>query len=122
MKNEFSDRIKAIELELTALKTAGIYTSVKSSYTTYSGKIRTGLYRITFDNAGEGILSYFFTNKGDEANGNLYPRTPIGSVQIVEVDTTYDKAEPGASPSPVTYELEFIVVSNVPVVDITRIS
>lgn len=122
MENEFDDRMKAIELELTALKTASIYTSVRSSYTAYSGKIRTGIYRITFNNTGEGILSYFFTDKGYETSGGIYPRTPIGPTQIVEVNTTYDSAETGGSPTPVTYELSFVVVSNVPVTSITRIS
>lgn len=123
MKNDFSERLRRIELELTALKTASLYTSVRSSHTAYSGRIQTGLYLITYDNDGEGILSFFFIDKrAYYSAGHVYPRTPIGSTQIVEVNTTYVSTQPGSGTTTITYDLAFVVVSNVPVVSITRVS
>lgn len=112
MKNDFTDRMKKIELELTALKTASLYTFVKTAYTTYSGRIQTGLYRINYKTDGEGILSFFYTDATQNNIGAIDARTPQGSSQVLEVRTTYDG---------VTYSLALLIVSNVPVTSITKI-
>lgn len=117
MKNDFADRIKKIELELLALKTASLYTFVRASYTAYSGRVQTGLYKIDYETSGEGIISFFYTDKTQDNVGGVYPRTPQGSSQIVEVNTTYY-----ASGAHTTYTLSFLVVSNVPVINITKIA
>lgn len=122
MDNGLVDRLKRIELELLALKTASKYTSVRSVRTAYSGRVSTGIYRIDYQTNGESIISLFYTDKNSDITGGVYPRTPQGSSQIVEVMTTYVKPNPGGSPTSETYSLAFVVVSNVPVTSITRIS
>ena len=121
MKNDFSERIKKIEDELLALKTASEYTSVRNTITTFSGRVRTGLYRITYQTNGETIISNIFSDKTKQNYGGIYPRTPQGSTQIVEVDSSYAEIDHGSSHE-VTYTMSFVVVSNVPVTSITRIS
>lgn len=121
MKNDFSDRIKKIEEELLALKTSSLYTSIRNTVTAFSGTVSTGLYRINYRTNGETIISEIFSNKNKQTNGGIYPRTPQGSSQIVEIDSTYAVIEQGSS-YPVTYTMSFVVVSNVPVTSITRIS
>lgn len=115
MNEEFSYRIKNIEREILDLKTASLYTSIRNTITAFSGTISTGVYEIVYDNQGENIISDVYTNKYKKLAGRVSLRTPQGSSQLVDVDTT-DRitGEP--------FSTSFVVVSNVPVVSITRIS
>lgn len=117
MKNEFDQRIKTIMQELLDLKTASEYSSIRTSNITSSGTITTGLYRVTYDNRGESIISMFYN--GQPGFCFLYPRTPSGNSQVVEVRATRWN---NTTQSYDTYTNKLVVVSNVPVVSITRIS
>lgn len=119
MNNEFSDRIKKIEAEILQLKTASLYTSIRNTITSFSGTVKTGVYKIEYDNKGESIISDAYTNKYKQATGGVSLRTPQGSSQLVDVNTTYAKPDGSGS---ITYEISFVVVSNVPVISITRLS
>lgn len=121
MDNEFADRIKKLNLELLALKTASLYTSIRNTVTAFSGNVYTGVYRIDYDNNGENIISDVYTNKYRQVLGSVSLRTPQGSFQLVDVNTTYPDTS-GGTGNPITYETSFVVVSNVPVTSITRIS
>lgn len=117
MKNDFDDRIKNIERELLALKTASEYSSVRTANITSSGQISTGLYQITYQNTGESIISMMYQGTPDYCN--LYARTPVGNKQIVEVKTVRWN---NSTQSYEYFTNRLIVVSNVPVTSITRIS
>lgn len=115
MNEDFGDKIKNIEREILDLKTASLYTSIRNTITAYSGTVSTGVYKIIYDNQGENIISDVYTNKNKKLDGSVSLRTPQGSEQFVDVDTT--DRETGVS-----YSTSLVVVSNVPVVSITRIS
>lgn len=117
MKNDFETRLKNIEQEIIDLKTASKFTSVKTSNITSSGTISTGLYRIVYNTSGETIISMVYTAQPDYCI--LYARTPSGNSQVVEVLTTEWSND---TQSYTTYTNKLVVVSNVPVVSITRIS
>jgi hypothetical protein len=119
MRNDFAERINKIELELLALKTSALYTSTRNTVTTFSGRVSTGTYRITYASS-EGVISEIFSDRNKQANGGVYPKTPSGNVQDVEVNTTYGEMQEG-SLVPVTYDTSFVVVSTVPVVSIVRL-
>ena len=118
MKNDFDERIKNIEQELLALKTSSLYTSIRTTVATASGSVRTGTYRINYNNNGESIISSVYSNKYKQRYGGIYPHTPQGSSQLVDINTTYPDPDTG---DPVTYDISFVVVSNVPVTSIVRI-
>lgn len=122
MDDDFSLRIKRIEQELLALKTSSLFTSIRNSVSTVFQGAQTGLYQVVYDNSrGESIISSVYSNKYKNTLGGIYARTPQGSSQVIEVDTTYIPAGSGSA-SPVTYMIDFVVVSNVPVASITRLS
>lgn len=122
MDDDFSWRIKKIEQELLALKTSSLFTSIRNSVSTVFRGAQTGLYRVVYNNRrGESIISSVYSSKYKNTLGGIYARTPQGLSQIIEVDTTYIPAGSGSA-SPVTYTIDFVVVSNVPVVSITRLS
>lgn len=119
MNNEFDKKIKNIEQELTDLKTASEYSSVRSAAVTYSQLVYTGTYRITYENRGEPVFSLVHTGiiSDEEDLGGAMARTPEGNTQIVEVftsyiDTTYQE---------ITKYTTMVVVSNVVVTKIERI-
>lgn len=115
MNEEFGNKIKNIEREILDLKTASLYTSIRNTITAYSGVVSTGVYKIVYNNQGENIISDVYTNKYKKLAGSVSLRTPQGSEQFVDVDTT-DRV------TGVPYTTSLVVVSNVPVVSITRIS
>lgn len=118
MKNDFDTRLKNIEEELLALKTASEYSSVRNSSITSASRIRTGLYRVNYDTNGQAILSTFY-KEIDSGYCEIYGRTPTSNSQVVEVVTTTWSNEEQRY---ITYENGLVVVSNVPVASITRIS
>lgn len=119
MGNEFDKRIKNIEQELTDLKTASEYSSVRSAAVTYSQLVYTGTYRITYENRGEPVFSIVHTGIIDdnEELGGAMARTPEGNIQIVEVFTSYLNS----SYQEVTKSTTLVVVSNIAVAKIERI-
>ena len=83
MQNEFDQRLKNMERELLDIKTASIYSSVKSAETSAGSQVRTGLYQITYESGDTNIMALMFLGYG-----NVYPRTPIGDTQIIEIATS----------------------------------
>lgn len=117
MANEFADRIKKIELELTALKTASPFTSIRNVHTVASFQVSTGVYQINYQTNGEPIISEVLLGATYNNNSDIVvARTPGSNSQLVDVDTTYEQGG-----SPVTYTTSMAVVSNVPVTSIVRL-
>lgn len=115
MAREFEKMVNSLEEEILNLKTASQYSSIRSAYSVGT-TVRTGLYRITYQDTGEDIFSFVTGTPVSDNNGTVWPRTPTGNNQIVEVNSdaiTY--------PSP-TSDIRMTVISNIPVVSITRIS
>ena len=117
MKNGFDTRIKKIQDELLALKTAAEYSSIRNIFLSPTIMVTTGLYRITYNSNGQTIMSEFYRRDGDTPC-QLFGRTPSGSTQVVEVNTTSWSNEEQRY---ITYENGLIISSNVPVTNITRI-
>lgn len=117
MTRDFENRLKKIQQELTDLKTASQYSSLRSVHTTSTSGVTTGLYRVTYDNPNnEPIISLFYKN--DNNYGMLYGRTPGTSSQIVEVNSTrWDNTQQ----TYITETTSLVVVSNVAVSSIARI-
>lgn len=113
--NDFDRMIKNIEKEILDSKTASQYTSIRSVDFSVSSPVYTGLYRVVYNNDSEPILSFIYMGTDLGNWGIAYPRTPSGNTQIIEVDTTFYDAgyQTGSVP--------MVVVSNVPVISITRI-
>lgn len=120
MGNEFDKRIKNIEQELTDLKTASEYSSIRSAAITYSQLVYTGTYRITYENRGEPVFSLVHTGiiSDEEELGGAMAHTPEGNTQIVEVFTSYMD---GQQHEVVKYTT-MVVVSNVAVTKIENIT
>ena len=117
IKNDFTDKLKRIEQEILDLKTATQYSSIRTAYRV-STRVTTGLYKIDYGTDGQAIMSQF--NRQDR-NTPCYVsgRTPSSNSQIVEVDTTvWDNQQQQF----ITYENGLVIISNVPVSSVTRIS
>lgn len=117
MHNDFTQEIKSIEQELLALKTASAYASVRSANYTSSANVTTGVYRINYGGSSEQIFSIVSCKAGSGWIGTVFPRTPSGNSQIVEVQTTH-YTDSGY----VTESCPLSVVSNRPVASIARVS
>ena len=120
MNNNFEKEILSIERELTDLKTAAEFSSVRSAAITYSQLVYTGVYKITYENRGEPIFSFVYAGiiEDNEDIGDVMARTPSGNVQMVDVSTSYINQQF----QPETLYTTMVVVSNVPVTRIERIS
>ena len=118
MTKDFENRIKKIEQELTNLKTSSEYSSVRSVHTASTTGVYTGLYRIDYSNPkNEPVMSLFYKN--DSNFGIPYGRTPSTTSQIVEVNSTRWS---NTQQQYITETTSMVVVSNVAVTGITRIS
>lgn len=119
MANDFDKELKKIEQELTDLKTASEYSSIRSAAITYSQTVYTGTYRITYENKGEPVFSIIHTGIiSDNADlGGAMARTPEGNTQLVDVFTTYI----GANNQEVVRYTTMVVVSNLAVTRIERL-
>ena len=116
MKKDFDTMIKNLEQELTDLKTSARYASVRSARTTTQTNVTTGLYRVTYENTNVPVFSFVYGSPVNDNWGTVWARTPSGNTQVVEVNTdevTYPNT---------THTAQMIVISNKPVVSITRIS
>lgn len=119
MNNEFESEIKAMEREILDLKTASEYTSIRSANYESSFLAGTGVYRVNYASGDGSIFSIIISGSTGDNWGLVYPRTPSGNHQDVEVDTYYYDDQSG------TYkhiEIPLAVISNRPVVSITKIS
>jgi hypothetical protein len=116
MQNEFDQRLKNMEQELLDIKTASIYSSVKSVETSASSQVRTGLYQITYDSGDTNIMALMFVGYG-----GVYPRTPQGDTQIIEIATAGPPVDPNTGEYTV-YSTQLSVISNRKVLSIARIS
>ena len=119
MKNEFAERLKQIEQELTDLKTATNYTSIKSSVESSLVNATTGTYRITYNSQGEDVMSMFFSTKGDFMP-IIMPQVISDNVQIVKINTTYFEAS-SSGYTPITDHTNLTIVSNVPIQSIVKV-
>ena len=117
MKNQFADRIYFLEKELLDLKTASAYTSLRSVNLKTAASVSTGLYQITY---GEGESPIFAMAYVALSSFNRCAiRTAQGNTQIVEVNTTkWDNN----TQSYQTFTNQLIVVSNRPILGITRLN
>lgn len=116
MQNEFDQRLKNMEQELLDIKTASIYSSVKSAETSAGSQVKTGLYQITYEGGDTNIMSLMFVGYG-----NVYPRTPQGDTQIIEIATSGPPVDQSTGESTV-YSTRLSVISNRKVLSIARIS
>lgn len=115
MENDFSVRIANIERRLLELKTASDYASVRSAYTTQVS-VYTGLYRVTYSSTDEAVFSFAYGTPVSDNYGTIFPRTPNGNQQVIEVNTDM-RAYPST-----TQTAQMTIIANKPVVSITRIS
>lgn len=119
MRSDLDEKLKYVEKELTDLKTASEYTSVRSAAVTYSQLVYTGTYKITYENKNEPVFSIVHNGIIADENdlGGARARTPEGNTQIVEVFTSYMDS----NNQEVTKTTTLVVVSNLAVVKIERI-
>lgn len=118
MNNEFVNRLKKIEQELLDLKTANLYSSVRSASTVSTDYLTTGLYKVTYEDKGEPIIS-IFSQAIVGPRCWVYARTPETTSQVLEVNTTYWD---NATQQYITDSCPITIISNVPVISINRIS
>lgn len=91
MQDEFAKRIKHIEDELLALKTNSKYTSAKPMEYTSVDVTESGVYRITYENTEENILSIVTNALPSQLYEEVKARSIQGTHQDVEIfiDPTY---------------------------------
>ena len=116
MENGFVNKIDYIEKELLGIKTASGYTSIRSATTTNSLTVTTGLYKITYNAGSDVVLSNVYARY--QRYIWIYPRTPSGNTQVVEVNTTRWN---NSTQSYETFDNELVVVANVPISSIVRL-
>ncbi len=118
MDSSLEKSIKLVEQELTDLKTASEYTSVRSANFRSGYKVSVGLYKLTFASSYD-ILSMVYCSdaSGMWGSGNIYARTPIGNTQIVEVGYS-EFIIPGSE----TETVPMVVISNTPVISLEKIA
>lgn len=120
MSKDFESKVKWIEDELLALKTASEYASLQSASITYSQQVRTGVYRINYNNPKNiKILSILYGGGPYAINVQVMGRTPNNNYQLVDVNTLVYNESTG---SYITVNATMSIISNVPVTSITRIS
>lgn len=112
---KFEERIKRIELELTALKTAAGYSSTRSSSSTVAS-VSTGLYQVEFEESDEAIMAQYYLQT-DIQGLTAKPRTASNGTQVVEVNTTYWDGD-----SYITNVCSLQIVANRSVVGVVKIS
>lgn len=110
---DLEQALKRIEQELTDLKTASEYTSVRSANFRSGFNVTVGLYKLTFESSYD-ILSmvYCANSSGVWGSGTIYARTPIGNTQYVEVGFS-DYAQSSTVP--------MVVISNSRVISLDKI-
>ena len=118
MIDQLTKRLKNIEDEILHLKDAKEYSSVKSSFS-QRVDVYTGIYKVTFDNKNQQVLSEFFANLEEDDYFIVGARPASGNEQILEVLTSFWSNE---EQQIVTTTVSLIAVANYPITSITRIS
>ena len=118
MIDQLTKRLKYIEDEILRLKKAKEYASVKSSFSQRVDAY-TGIYKVTYNNNNQQVLSEFFSSLVENDYVVIGARPSSGNEQIVEVQTSYWSNE---EQRVITTTVSLIAVANYPIVSITRIS
>lgn len=118
MIDQLTKRLKDIEDEVLRLKNAKEYASVKSSFSQRIDAY-TGIYKVTYNNNNQQVLSEFFSSIVETNYIIIGARPSSGNEQIVEVQTSYWSNEEQRI---ITTTVSLIAVANYPIVSITRIS
>lgn len=119
MQNDFALEIKNMENEALALKTAAEYTSVRSANFTSTTNVYTGVYQITYASSSEPLFTIVVCGSNPTNMGMIFPHTPSGNTQTIEVNTDYYDENTGTY---VTTSSPVSVISNRAVTGIARIS
>ena len=124
MSRELVKKLDNIWSEILDLKTASSYSSVRSSSTNSPTTVRTGIYRVTFQETGEPIMAKYYIDTTNLSWQSAYfmrifPRTPESNTQVIEVNSSVDTSDHQSS---ITYDVNLIILSNRPITSITRIS
>jgi len=119
--NYLEKRVNDLKKEILDLKTACEYSSTRSAFSDKINNAYTGLYRITYAQTDDYIISIASCSiiSGTEYLGMVDIRTAIGNTQILEVDTDYTNFD---TQQIETGTVSLMVSSNTPIVSITRIS
>ena len=117
MENKFDRRLKDVEQELTDLKTAMEYTSVRSARYSYGTSVYSGTYRLTYEPSDEPIFSIISASIAGEVGGVVGEHTPTNNHQVIEVNTYYYDGS-----SYIVEQAQLSVVSNRAVTAVERIS
>ena len=107
MTTALEKQMKEFGQELTDIKTASKYTSVKTANYTTTSNVTTGLYYITYGGTDDPIMSMVYCGTSGGVWGLAWARTPTTNHQVVEV-----VADSGAP---------LVVASNRPITSITRL-
>lgn len=118
MIDQLTKRLKDIEDEILRLKEAKEYASVKSSFSQRVDAY-TGVYKVTYNNNNQQVLSEFFANLEEGDYFIVGARPSSGNEQIVEVLTSFWSNE---EQRVITTTVSLIAVANYPITSITRIS
>lgn len=116
MIGDFDTRVKKVERELTDLKTATSYTSIRSANYLTGVNVSTGLYRVTFEDTDEVVFSMISVISG---KGSVNGRIPENNIQEIEVYTQEYSQE---SDTVIYNTVEIAIASNSSVVTIDKIS
>lgn len=122
MINVFDEKIKALKQELTDLKTAAQYTSVRSSSYVPPTQVHTGSYQINYEEGDEPIMSKVYIDADTPAwlrtlVVRAYLRTPTSKTQVLDINTTI----PDSNNNPVTYNATITILSNRSIKSIVRL-
>lgn len=85
MQNEFVDRLKKAQLELLEIKTNSKYTQARPINYSSVDVTQSGVYRITYKNNDENILSFVTNALPIQLYEEVKPRTINGNTQDVEI-------------------------------------
>lgn len=118
MIDQLTKRLKGIEEEILRLKNAKEYASVKNSFS-QEVSVSTGIYKVTYSNNNQQVLSEFFSSLVDNDYIVIGARPVSGNEQILEVQTSYWSNQ---DQEVITTTVSLIAVANYPIVSITRIS
>lgn len=113
MRDEFSQRIKKIEEELLALKTASKYTSAKPMNYTSVEVNESGIYRLEYQDEDENILSIVL---------NAWPIQVFEEVRARTVGGKFQDVEVYIDPDLVAEVVELTVLSTSPVVGFSKVA
>lgn len=113
MQNQFANRLKKIQDELLELKTNSKYTQAKPIDYASVDLNQSGVYRITYKNTGENILSFVTNALPIQLYEEVKARTIQNNTQDVEVFI---------DPDLVGNVIQLTIIATAPVISFVRIS